>query len=111
MARMKGFAWYDPGMPALSVPYHDTNDFYYSGHVGTCIIYIFEFFLNGPICMGYTVTFIMINQWILLWLLRTHYIIDLVTGALIAHWAVINAEWLSYYCDVKVMGWAGHLRN
>jgi hypothetical protein len=47
MGRPKGFAWFDPGMPALTVPYHDTNDFYYSGHVGTSTIYMTEFFING----------------------------------------------------------------
>lgn len=43
--------------------------------------------------------------------MRTHYIIDLVTGLLIAHWAVINAEWLSYFVDVKLLGWARQGRN
>lgn len=111
MARPKGFAWFDPGMPALTIPYHDTNDFFWSGHVGTCFMYTLEFFLNGPRCMGYAGIFIGVNQWILLWFVRTHYIIDLVTGLLIAHWAAINAEWLSYFIDVKLLGWARQGRN
>lgn len=56
--------------------------------------------------MGYAGIFIGVNQWILLWFVRTHYIIDLVTGLLIAHWAAINAEWLCYFVDVKLLGWA-----
>ena len=35
---------------------------------------------------------------------RTHYIIDLITGAIFAHWAFIVGEKLSYFFDVKLMG-------
>jgi len=48
-------------MPALTVPYHDTNDFYYSGHVGTACIYMHEFFANGYTLMGYIALFNMVN--------------------------------------------------
>jgi len=47
MGRPSGFAWFNPGMPALTVPYHDTNDFYYSGHIGSSFMYLTEFYLNG----------------------------------------------------------------
>ena len=40
----RGFLWTDPGVIALTVPYHDTNDFYWSGHIGTCTIYTLEFY-------------------------------------------------------------------
>ena len=111
MGRMKGFAWFDPGLPALTIPYHDTNDFFWSGHIGTCFLYTFEFYMNGDICLTVAGVFIAINQWLLLWFLRTHYIIDLISGLLIAHWAFITGEWLSYYIDVKIFGWKGSLRN
>ena len=44
-------------------------------------------------------------------LLRTHYIIDLITGLLLGHLAMINAEWLSYIIDVKLLGWSAKKRN
>lgn len=47
MGRPKGDIWENPGVPALTVPYHDTNDFFYSGHVGTSTIYMTEFLING----------------------------------------------------------------
>ena len=87
MGRPSGFAWFNPGMPALTVPYHDTNDFYYSGHIGTSTIYMIEFFAQGYTLLGFSTIFVLVNQWILLMLLRTHYIIDLVTGLLLGHWA------------------------
>ena len=111
MGRPEGFAWFNPGMPALTVPYHDTNDFYYSGHVGSSTMYMIEFFLNGYTMLGYMTTFVLINQWVLLMLLRTHYIIDLVTGLLLGHWAILHAEWISYIIDVKLLGWSASKRN
>ena len=40
-------------------------------------------------------------------LVRTHYIIDLVSGLIIAAWAMMNAEWITYILDVKFIGWSG----
>ena len=36
--------------------------------------------------------------------LRAHYIIDLVTGAILAHYCHMFAEWISYVSDVKFVG-------
>jgi len=111
MSRPAGFAWFNPGMPALTVPYHDTNDFYFSGHVGSSTILTLEFFLNGYPVLGLAALFVLVNQWVLLMLVRTHYIIDRVTGLLLAHWAMMNAEVLSYLIDVKVLGWTKKQRK
>ena len=46
MGRPEGFLWSDPGIPSLTVPYHDTNDFYYSGHVGSAILWMHEYYAN-----------------------------------------------------------------
>ena len=43
MGRPSGFLWSDPGIPSITVPYHDTNDFFFSGHVGASVIYLLEF--------------------------------------------------------------------
>ena len=37
-------------------------------------------------------------------LVRTHYIIDLVTGLIMAHYCFMMAEWVSYYIDVLIIG-------
>ena len=111
MGRQEGFCWFKPTIPALTIPYHDTNDFYFSGHVGACFMYMTEFFYNDLKVMGVIGILILINQWVLLWLVRTHYIIDLVSGLLFAHLAMITAERLSYYIDVKLMGWSKEKRK
>ena len=62
MGRMKGFVWFDPGTPALTVPYHDTNDFFWSGHVGTSTLYLLEYLTYGYPIMTILAIFNLINQ-------------------------------------------------
>jgi hypothetical protein len=61
MGRLEGFTWFYPGFPALTVPYHDTNDFYYSGHVGTTTFYMLEFYFNDQKFMFYASLFVLVN--------------------------------------------------
>lgn len=61
MGRLEGFTWFYPGFPALTVPYHDTNDFYYSGHVGTTTIYMLEFYFNDQKFMFFAALFVLVN--------------------------------------------------
>mmetsp|Transcript_17896 Transcript_17896/g.30424 ORF Transcript_17896/g.30424 Transcript_17896/m.30424 type:complete len:157 (-) Transcript_17896:159-629(-) len=111
MARPEGFLWSHPGIPSLTVPYHDTNDFYYSGHVGTCVMYMLEFYANRCTCLTIYCFITLIIEWSVLTMLRTHYIIDLLTGVMVAHLAFINSEWVSYFADVKIAGFRGKDRN
>jgi len=104
MQRLAGRIWFDPGVPALSVPYHDTNDFFYSGHLGTITIWMCEYYIQGYKCMtGYCVL-LAIFMWVFLTLMRVHYIIDLITGVMVAHWCVVQADWLCFFADVKLFG-------
>lgn len=105
MGRQKGFLWYDPGVLALTVPYHDTNDFYYSGHIGTATLYMHEFFVHECHIMGGIALINYINCWFLMIFLRTHYVIDLITGFIIALWCLNVGEMISYPLDVKIAGW------
>ncbi len=112
MARPQGFLWYDPGIPSITIPYHDTNDFYFSGHVGTAIIYLHYYHSEKMYLMRNIVIFILINEWITLTVLRTHYIIDLVSGWLIAHWSIFLAETINgYFFDVIIMGLSAKKRK
>ena len=43
MGRPVGFLWFYPGIHSLTVPYFDTNDFYFSGHVGSTTIFSSEY--------------------------------------------------------------------
>ena len=42
-----GYLWDFPGFYSITVPYGRTNDFYYSGHVGCCVIQYCEFKAHG----------------------------------------------------------------
>ena len=109
--RPEGDVWHDPGFPAITIPYHEMNDFFWSGHVGTCILYMMEYFCHGETFMGHFALFVMVNEWIPMTLTKCHYIIDLYTGLLIGHWAYINAEWISYILDVKFAGYGKDKRE
>ena len=104
MGRLEGFTYFDPGIYSLTVPYHDVNDFFYSGHVGTCLLITLEYYAGGFKKLSLFTAGVLINQWTMLYLVRTHYIIDLITGLLFAHYFFIQAEKISYLTDVIGMG-------
>lgn len=111
MGRPYGFLWTWPGFYSVVVPYHDTNDFYFSGHVGTCVLMILEYKASKHFKMMLFMIFICANQWLLMTFVRTHYIIDLVAGFIFAHYCHIAAEWLSYWPDVKIVGAPANTRR
>jgi len=111
LGRMEGFLWFDPGFPALTIPYHDMNDFYYSGHVGSSFMYMWEFYQNRKTKFGHIGLFVHLNMWVLLIAVRTHYWIDMITGLMVAHFAIIIAERLSFLIDVKILGFDGKSRK
>ena len=49
--------------------------------------------------------------WYYMIVMRDHYIIDLYTGVIIAHWSVMQADWLTYYLDVKWFGLSHNKRT
>jgi hypothetical protein len=100
-----------PGLRSITVPYHDTNDFFYSGHVGTCFLLALEYRASGWFKMSYLTVFITINQWMMMTAVRTHYIIDLAAGLVIAHYCFIMAEKLSFLVDVKLVGLPAEKRH
>ena len=111
MARPEGFLWADPGIPSLTVPYHDTNDFFFSGHVGTAALWFQEFWLNDYKCIAIAVSIVCLIEWIFLTVSRTHYFIDLAFGLMFAHMSYLTGEWISYILDVKICGWDGKVRR
>ena len=111
MSRLKGFLWFDPGWPAITVPYHDMLDFFYSGHIGNTFIYTFEFYNNKEYKLAFVGFLIHLGMWPHLILVRTHYWIDLITGIIVGHWCYMMGELLSYATDVKICGFSGKERN
>jgi len=96
--------WPDPGYFSISVTYYDINDFYWSGHIGGSVLAILEWKALGWYKMMLTAVFVCINECLLMNLTNGHYIIDIVTGVLIARVFISAGEWSSYFYDVKLIG-------
>ena len=90
MGRPVGFLWSFPGIISLTVPYFDTNDFFFSGHVGSTTMYASEYF-----AMNFKKMAIIISLCI----------IDFTAGFACARFVHRIAEKLSYYPDVKALGY------
>jgi hypothetical protein len=103
MRRLDGFLFRYPGVHSLVVVYHDANDFFYSGHIGTCFIISMEYRACRWFKMHYLTLFIMVNQWFMMTCVRTHYFIDMITGLIVAHYMHMVAEKLAYFWDVSMM--------
>jgi len=103
MTRLKGFLFRYPGFPSLVVAYHDSNDFYYSGHVGTCFILVLEAYYCRWYKLSFMCFFIMCNQWAMMMFIRTHYVVDMVTGLVVANYVHMIGDRVSYFVDHKWM--------
>ena len=110
MGRPVGFLWSYPGIISLTVPYFDTNDFYFSGHVGSTTLYSSEYLAMKWYKMATIIIFVVIDVWVTLTFLRTHYIIDFFSGYVYARFVHRIGEKLSYYPDVKLLGYARQKR-
>jgi PAP2 superfamily C-terminal len=104
MSRPVGFLWSYPGFPSIVVAYFDTNDFFFSGHVGNCTMMLIEMWALGEKKVAFLILFILLNEWTMLMLVRTHYIIDFVTGLIFALVLHRIAEKVCFIYDVKVAG-------
>jgi len=105
MGRPVGFLWSFPGIMSLTVPYFDTNDFYFSGHVGSTTIFASEYIAMGWKKMSIAISLLVVDVWVTLMFLRTHYIIDFLSGYVFARVVHRIGEKLSYFPDVKLFGY------
>ena len=105
MGRPEGFLWSYPGIHSLTVPYFDTNDFYFSGHVGSSTIFASEYVSMKWRKWTIYATCVVCDVWMSLMFLRTHYVIDFFSGYVFARFVHRIGEKLSYYIDVKLLGY------
>lgn len=94
-SQYEGYYWEYPGFPSLFVPYGATNDFFFSGHVGCCILIFLEF---GKMKWHKLKWLCLVNaacQILLMLITRGHYSIDMLSGAVFAHYSTIIVQ--SFY--------------
>ena len=106
-----GFNWYFPGLYSLMVPYHDICDFWYSGHISTALILIYglrllvQLYPDRPLFRNIHNIWLYIRIvyiYVQMTFLRTHFVIDMSGGVVMAGIAVLVAEKLSYCFDVMI---------
>ena len=89
----------------MTVPYFDTNDFFFSGHVGSSVMYSSEYLAMKWPKMATFCIIVVVDIVVVMVVLRTHYIIDFQSGYVWARFAHRFGEKLSYYPDVKLLGY------
>jgi len=103
-----GYLWDYPGFPSLSVSYLRTNDFFFSGHVGLPTIFGLEHKRLGYRLMMWFCVFTVFLEAFTMVATHGHYIIDLMTGVVMAHYlTIIASELCTNYIDNSIIGFSG----
>ena len=111
LGKPEGYLWDDPHFPSLIISYFPSNDFYYSGHIGSTTIYLSEFIVMNNRILLLIGIFTFINNWLMLTIMQGHFFIDLITGFCVGRTIFVLGEKISYYFDVKPMGLPRHKRE
>jgi len=96
-----GMIWRNPGFPALLVTYSVGNDFFFSGHTAVAVLGAIEAAYFGPAWLAAIAASIALGEMVIVLVLRAHYTMDVVAGALAAFLAAALAGKLSPVVD----GW------
>jgi hypothetical protein len=96
-----GIIWRNPGFPALLVTYSVGNDFFFSGHTALAVLGALEAANYGPISLAVAATIIALGEVLIVLVLRAHYTLDVIAGALAAFAAADVASRLAPLVD----GW------
>ena len=97
-----GIIWRNPGFPALLVTYSVGNDFFFSGHTALAVLGALEAAYFGPLWLAVIAASIALGEMIIVLVLRAHYTLDVVAGALAAflaaevagRWSPVLDAWL-----------------
>lgn len=79
-----GIIWRDPGFPALLVTYGVGNDFFFSGHTALAVLGAIEAAHFGPTWLAVIAACVALGEILIVLVLRAHYTLDVVAGALAA---------------------------
>jgi hypothetical protein len=94
-----GLIWRNPGFPALLVTYSVGNDFFFSGHTAVAVLGAITAAHCGPAWFAVGAAVIAAGEMLLVLILRAHYTMDVVAGALAALLAAEVAGTLSPTVD------------
>jgi membrane-associated phospholipid phosphatase len=94
-----GIIWRNPGFPALLVTYDVGNDFFFSGHTALAVLGALEAMYFGPPWLAVIAASIALGEMLIVLVLRAHYTLDVLAGALAAFLAADVAAKLSPVVD------------
>jgi membrane-associated phospholipid phosphatase len=94
-----GIIWRNPGFPALLVTYDVGNDFFFSGHTALAVLGALEAAYFGPPWLAVIAASIALGEMLIVLVLRAHYTLDVLAGALAAFLAAEVAGQLSPVLD------------
>jgi membrane-associated phospholipid phosphatase len=94
-----GVIWRNPGFPALLVTYSVGNDFFFSGHTALAVLGAIEAANLGPAWLAVIAACIAFGEMVIVLVLRAHWTMDVVAGALAAFVAAEAAGKLSPALD------------
>jgi membrane-associated phospholipid phosphatase len=94
-----GIIWRNPGFPALLVTYEVGNDFFFSGHTALAVLGAIAAALYGPPWLAAIAAAIALGEMFIVLVLRAHYTLDVIAGALAAFLAAGVAGRLSPALD------------
>ncbi len=94
-----GIIWRNPGFPALLVTYDVGNDFFFSGHTALAVLGALMAASLGPPWLAVLAAAIALGEMLIVLVLRAHYTLDVVAGALAAFLAAGVAGKLSPVLD------------
>lgn len=79
-----GIIWRNPGFPTALVTYDVGNDFFFSGHTALAVLGAIELCHAGPWWLGMFAVVVAFGEALIVLVLRAHYTMDVITGALAA---------------------------
>jgi membrane-associated phospholipid phosphatase len=91
--------WRDPDFPSLLVTYNVANDFFFSGHTAIAVFAATQLArrrLTGLLTLGIVLAVFEIATVIVL---RAHYTMDVIAGAIAALWAAHAADYVGPWLD------------
>jgi membrane-associated phospholipid phosphatase len=95
-----GVIWRNPGFPTLLVTYSVGNDFFFSGHTAIAVLGAIEAAHFAPVWLAVIAAAIALGEMLMVLVLRAHYTMDVVAGALAAFLAADVAGRLSPAVDL-----------
>ena len=94
-----------PNFLSLTVPFGRAPDFFYSGHVGICLIIAYYLYKNDLFFAFCICLLILLLEGFVLVVTRTHYSIDIIFGVIAAHYICLFNTTLIRFIDIT---WERH---